>query len=163
MTKKYIKLGIIVLVLIGVCVWEELAVNTYLSEIDKMVSNIQTVALQSENINTSEILMLVENLEEQWKKKENTLCVIVNHEDVEEIGCEISRLKGAIVATQYEDFLITLSIIRFYTESFNQSMGMSLQNLLWKKENYKKYYNFNFQILNFIFKKFINSINNTLI
>ncbi len=130
MLKKYIYLLIIILFLVGVCIWEDLSVNIYLQQIDDAVAEIQALVADKDAINSYDILMTVENLEEMWMKNENNLCILVNHKDIEDIGMEIARLKSTIATNQIEDFNASLSLVRFFTETYHHVMGTSIQNLL---------------------------------
>lgn len=130
MLKKYIYLLIIILFLVGVCIWEDLSVNIYLQQIDDAVAEIQALVADKDAINSYDILMTVENLEEMWIKNENNLCILVNHKDIEDIGMEIARLKSTIATNQIEDFNASLSLVRFFTETYHHVMGTSIQNLL---------------------------------
>lgn len=130
MIKKYIYLFIILSFLIGVCIWEELSINAYLRKVDNEVAVIQTVVADKEEINDYDILLMVENLEELWHKKEGILCIMENHKDIEDIGLEIARLKSTIATNQIEDFNASLSLIRFFTKTYHHVMGSSFQNLL---------------------------------
>lgn len=129
MYKRWIHVTFIVVFLIAVCVWEELSVNAYLKEIDQRVSEIQTKFFADKNMQDPEMVFLVENLEEHWKRKETFLSIVLNHEEVYEIGEEIARLKGCIAVNQVEEFGVSLSVIRFHVDTFNKVMGLSLQNL----------------------------------
>ena len=130
MFKKYLYLFIIFAFLVSICFWEEILVRQSLSEIDDRVSEIQTTVADKEYINTYEILMMVENLEENWHKSEKELCILVNHKDIEDIGMEIARLKSTIATNQIEDFNASLSLVIFFTETYHHVMGTSMQNLL---------------------------------
>lgn len=130
MFKKYLYLFIIFAFLVSICFWEEILVRQSLSEIDDRVSEIQTTVADKEYINTYEILMMVENLEEHWHKSEKELCILVNHKDIEDIGMEIARLKSTIATNQIEDFNASLSLVIFFTETYHHVMGTSMQNLL---------------------------------
>lgn len=130
MLKKYIYLLIIILFLVGVCIWEDLSANIYLQQIDDAVAEIQALVADKDAINSYDILMMVENLEEMWIKNENNLCILVNHKDIEDIGMEIARLKSTIATNQIEDFNASLSLVRFFTETYHHIMGTSIQNLL---------------------------------
>lgn len=130
MIKKSIHLLIIVIFLATVCVWEEIAVNNYLDMIDDSVSDLQTIVLNVENIDSEDILFAVENLEDIWKLKENTFCVILNHQQVEVIGVEIARLKASVINNDKKEFILGLSAIRFYVDNMSHIIGLSIQNLI---------------------------------
>ena len=99
-------------------------------DIDSQVAEIQAYVKDKDKLNTSEILFMVENLDEDWKNKENILCMIVNHKDIEDIGLEIARLKSNIATSQVEDFNASLSLIRFYAKTYHHVMGTNLYNIL---------------------------------
>lgn len=128
MIKKYIYLLVIVSILICSCVAEEILTNKYLSDIDNMVSEIQSTVTGKENINSNEILFLVENLDDAWQQRESVLCLLVNHKDMEDIGLEIARLKSNIATNQVEDFNASLSLIRFFTDTYHHVMGTNIFN-----------------------------------
>ena len=130
MIKKVLHLIIILLFLVGSCVLEEVVVNNYLNDIDTKVAYIQGYVSGKEDINTSEILSLVQNLEDNWDKKERVLCLIVNHKDIEDIGLEISRMKSNCATNQIEDFNASLALIRFYTQAYHHVMGTNVYNVL---------------------------------
>lgn len=130
MIKKSIHLSIIVMFLIAVCIWEEIAVNNYLEMIDDYASDLQTIVLNVTNIDSEEILLTVENMNVIWKQKENTFCVILNHQQVEVIGVEIARLKASIVNNDKKEFILGLSAIRFYVDNLSHIIGLSVQNLI---------------------------------
>ena len=130
MIKKYFHLVIIIVFLIGCCVSEEIIVTNYLKDIDSQVAEIQAYVKDKDKLNTSEILFMVENLDEDWQNKENILCMIVNHKDIEDIGLEIARLKSNIATSQVEDFNASLSLIRFYAKTYHHVMGTNLYNIL---------------------------------
>lgn len=75
-------------------------------------------------------MFAVENLDVIWKLKENTFCVILNHQQVEVIGVEIARLKASIVNNDKKEFVLGLSAIRFYVENLSHIVGLSIQNLI---------------------------------
>ena len=130
MIKKYFHLLLIIIFLVGCCLVEEIIVTTYLDDIDQQVSEIQAYVKDKEQLNTNELLFLVENLDDSWSKKEYVLCMLVNHKDIEDIGIEIARLKSNLATSQIEDFNASLSLIRFYTKNYHHIMGTNLYNIL---------------------------------
>lgn len=130
MLKKYFYLFLILAVLVSSCVVEEYLVNKYLQDIDFQVSQIQTFVSDKENINTNEILFMVESLDDAWQAHEAVLCLLVNHKDMEDIGLEIARLKSNISTNQVEDFNASLSLIRFFTDTYHHVMGTNIFNVL---------------------------------
>ena len=130
MLKKTIHLVVIVIFLVGVCVWEEIAINTYLGQLDTVIVSLQAQVIDQENIDSNALLFEVENLEDLWKQKENKFCVILDHQEVEVIGVEIARLKASVVNNDWNEFNVGLVTIQFYIENLSHILGLSVQNLL---------------------------------
>jgi hypothetical protein len=130
MIKKVIYFVFVISFLIGVCVWEEIAVHQYLGQIDKAVTDIYLSIEQNPSIDSSDMLLKVESMQDIWKQKANKFCVILNHQQVEDIGVEIARLKGAIINNDKQELLASITVIRFYVDNLNQILGLSVQNLL---------------------------------
>lgn len=130
MIKKTLHLFIIIAFLVGVCIWEEVSISLYLGEIDTAIISLQSQIIDQENVDTNALLFEVENLEEIWRQKEDKFCVIINHQDVEVIGVEISRLKASVVNNDIKEFNLSLSVIKFYIENLSNILGLSIQNLI---------------------------------
>lgn len=129
MSNRYIYILIIVVILIAVCIWEQLMVSNYLSNMQIKVENVITFVEGVEDINTTEIYELVEDLETTWDSYQTALCYTVNLKDVEDIGIEITKMKVYIVENSVTDFNASLSLLLFYIDSYYNLMGISLQNI----------------------------------
>lgn len=128
--KKIINLLIIIVFLVAVCVWEEISINKYLSELETQIISLETKILVVENIDNEEFLTDLKQLEDFWLKKENTFSVILNHKEVEVIGEEIARGMAAVVNNSKEDLTSSLIVLRFYINNLSNIMGLSWQNLI---------------------------------
>lgn len=128
--KKLINLAIIIAFLVGVCIWEEISINKYLSEMEGQVVFLETKMIEEENIDTEEFVVLVKDLEEFWLKKESTFCVILNHKEVELIGEEIARAMAAVINNSKEDFVESVVVLKFYIKNLAHILGLSWQNLI---------------------------------
>lgn len=116
--------------LIGLVVWEEIIVNKALTKLSETAEDLQTRVYELGAVDNSEIKDAVINLEEIWNKYEKSLCFIVNHKDIEDVGIEISKLKANSNVNQYEDFCSSISVILFFADKYTHIMGMSLQNVI---------------------------------
>ena len=127
--KKLIAIIVVVLLLAGAAVWENITISTYLTDIRTKTYEIIEISRGQKNIQTTEIIQKVENLENIWKKYESTLCIFANHKDIRDLCLEIQRLRGNIEVNQYEDFCAGLKVIYHLTEDYKYIMGTSLQNI----------------------------------
>lgn len=128
--KKLVNLFIIIFFLIAVCIWEEVSINAYLSQLETQIMQLETKVLVAENIDNEDFLVDLRQLEEFWLKKENTFSVILNHKEVEVIGEEIARGMAAVVNNSKEELTSSLIILRFYINNLGNIMGLSWQNLI---------------------------------
>ena len=120
----------IFLFLIGICIFEDVVVTTSVKIVNEDCMKIEEMVEGLEDIRTMEIVMAVENLEYAWTKNEGNMCYLVNHKSIQEIGVEISKLKGFLENNELNDFKSSLDAIKFYSHSYLHFMGASLHNIL---------------------------------
>lgn len=127
---KIISIVSIVLILIALCVLEDRLVVGSLDTVKKYCYEIETVAEANGGIVNGEVAGLVDNLEYSWKQNESSLCFLVNHKSIEQLGVEIVRLKTYIDEEEQIEFFTSLEIIKHYVENFQHFMGASFHNIL---------------------------------
>jgi len=130
MNNRFLYILVIIVLLAGVCVWEQVMAETYLSTMEEKVYDIIDVVEGKENINTEEIYELVEDMEKEWDSYELSFCFLVNYKDIEDIGIEITKMKIYIVENALTDFKASLAQILYFTDSYRQVMGIALDNIL---------------------------------
>lgn len=126
---KKIAMLALLLALVGIIVWEQLSVNSYLDEIRDITDKLTIMVSGNEQINTTQVLEEVDRLEDIWNKHENILCLLANHKDMQELSVEIARMRACVSVNQFEDFKASLSIIIYFSEAYHHFMGISLQNI----------------------------------
>ena len=76
--KRIIGILSIVVILIAICLTEELLVADALNKIKKDSDYLYSLSTNSDSVNTEEILKLTEELQDFWKKREMVLCFFIN-------------------------------------------------------------------------------------
>ena len=127
--KKFIAILFVVFILVGLSVWEEITIDRYLNDIQIQSQELMDLTKGTKNIQTEEILIKVNKLEETWIHHEEILCLVANHKDMRDLCVEIQRLKGNIEVNQYEDFTASLKIINHLSQDYHKIMGISFQNI----------------------------------
>ncbi|MBO5884567.1 MAG: DUF4363 family protein [Clostridia bacterium] len=127
--KKFIVMIFIFIMLVGLCIWEQITVNKYLLDIKEQTLDIINISTDLKDINNIEIIQKVENLELSWKHHESILCLFSNHKDMRDLCIEIQKLRGNIEVNQHEDFTASLKVIYHLTEDYKLIMGTSFQNV----------------------------------
>ncbi len=126
----YINFILIFIVLIAICVVEEVLVSRSLSTIHDRVLSIEKVVAMKEDIQNMDIVMEIENLEYYWNQDEKKLCYLVNHKSIQEIGVEIAKLKLYIADNDIPAFKVSLEEIKYYCHSYLHFMGANIHNVL---------------------------------
>ena len=116
-------------VLVAICLIEDKLVVVSLSHVNKYVYEIEEV-VQEKGIVNGEVASLVDNLDYSWKKNESSLCFLVNHKSIEQLGVEIVRLKTYIDEEEPIEFFVSLEIIKHYVEMYQHFMVASFHNIL---------------------------------
>ena len=125
-----VNLLIIVLLLIGICVSEELVVSSSLSDIQDRCLYIEQIVEQDETLKTVDLVLAVDNLEDKWDKYESKLCFLVHHKNIQEIGLEIAKIKQYISNDDVCEFRVCVESIKMYCRGYLHFMGANLHNVL---------------------------------
>ncbi len=126
----YINFIIIVLLLIAICITEELVVSNSLKEIQTRCYEIEMTLAGTDDLLNMDMTMQIDNLEYVWKEDEAAMCFLVNHKNIQEIGQEIAKLKLYIASNDIDAFRVSLEEIKFYCHSYLHFMGANLHNVL---------------------------------
>ncbi len=126
----YINFILIFLLLIGICVIEDVMVSDSLYQIQKQCFMIERIVNEKENLKNMDLVLAVDNLEYKWFEDESKMCYLVNHKSIQEIGQEISKIKLYIAEDNINDFLASIDSIKFYCHGYLHFMGASIHNVL---------------------------------
>lgn len=127
--KKAINITIIILLLIGICVLEQVLADKYLAEVESRVDSIYTTFLSVDDINNTQLISQTNELEEYWTNKESILCNFVNHKDIEDIGVEINKMQTATKDNNKDQYYESLKLVKFYLKGYKHVIGISIQNI----------------------------------
>lgn len=126
----YINFILILLVLIGICIAEDLVVSSSLKEVQARCYEIEALLADKDDLKNMDIILAIDNLEFIWTEDEASMCFLVNHKNIQEIGQEIAKLKLYIPANDIDAFKVSLEEIKFYCHSYLHFMGANLHNVL---------------------------------
>lgn len=126
----YINFILILLVLIGICIAEDIVVSSSLKEVQARCYEIEALLADKDDLKNMDITLAIDNLEFIWTEDEASMCFLVNHKNIQEIGQEIAKLKLYIPANDIDAFKVSLEEIKFYCHSYLHFMGANLHNVL---------------------------------
>ena len=130
MSKRFLSIIVILLILIITCVWEQVTIDKYLYNIYNQALAIQNYVKENADISKKEFENMIDTLDNSWKKEENILCFLANHKDIADMGTEITRLKTYQENKQYEELRTSISVIVHLSQAYHHIMGISIQNLI---------------------------------
>lgn len=125
-----LNLVLIVILLVGICVAEEMVVSSSLSNIQDRCLYIEQIVEKNETLKTTDLVLAVDNLEDNWDKYESKLCFMVNHKNIQEIGQEIAKVKQYIATDDVGAFRVSIESIKMYCKGYLHFMGANLHNVL---------------------------------
>ena len=128
--KRGVCITIIVVFLALVCVLEQILVSVTLDNLEQKTQALIKVVYEYENINNNDILIKTNELNSFWEEHENLLCFFINHKDMQEMGTELKKMQTYIETNNSDEYLTSLNLVIYYTDTFNHIMGLSLQNLI---------------------------------
>ena len=130
MNKRFYYILIIIVLLTGVCILEQIMIDSYLGNMEIMVYEIIDEVDDKTDVNTTEIYNLVEEAEKTWNHYESNFCFLINYKEIEEIGVEFTKMKVYILENAVTELKASLAQVLYFTDSYRQVMGISLQNII---------------------------------
>ncbi len=129
--KKLISIIIIILILVGLSIGEEVFVKKTISHLHHSSYHIENIIEANEdNINVPRVWVEFNHINKYWDKSEQVLCYIVNFEKIKPINETLSKLEGAISKNDFSVALENIKTLQNYSENLKYIMGASLTNIL---------------------------------
>ena len=119
MSKRFLSIIVILLILIITCVWEQITIDKYLYNIYNQALAIQNYVKENADISKKEFENMID-----------ILCFLANHKDIADMGTEITRLKTYQENNQTEELRTSISVIVHLSQAYHHIMGISIQNLI---------------------------------
>lgn len=129
MNRRYIYVVVISLLLLAICVAEQIMVKTYLGVMENKVESLVEFVSDKTDINTSEVYDMVVDMEKTWSGYENALCFLVNLKDIEELGVELTKMKVFVVENNVVELRASLALMLYYIDGYYNVMGISFENI----------------------------------
>ena len=120
---------LLTLLLVGLVTVESIFVHSTIDYLKTESISLQTLIRESENIDTKTLQIKLNEFDEKWMEKENVLCLVINHKDMERVGEQIKKLKtlsrqnDKIQAEQEIDLLV------YYISGYDHFAKISFQNI----------------------------------
>ena len=127
--KRLIGIIFSLIFIIAVSVIEIVLSEKYINEIIVLSTSIaQTVT--RETFFDQPHIDEVAKLEEVWTHHENILCFMTNHNNIDEVGEYITKMRTSQRDKDYEEFLSSLDLIIFYANGYKHIFGVNIQNVV---------------------------------
>lgn len=127
--KRLIGIIFSLIFIIAVSVIEIVLSEKYINEIIVLSTSIaQTVT--RETFFDQPHIDEVAKLEEVWTHHENILCFMTNHNNIDEVGEYITKMRTSQRDKDYEEFLSSLDLVIFYANGYKHIFGVNIQNVV---------------------------------
>ena len=128
--KRLFGIILIVLLLIVLCIADEILVENTLHQIKTTGNQIYAYAEQLESVKNEELISQANQLLDYWNSREAILSFFTNHKDIREMGIELTKVISYAEQNIPEEFFTSLQLVIYYSDSFHQVMGISFQNII---------------------------------
>ena len=127
MNKKIIMVLILVLVLGGIVVWEQVYTD---SSINTMLENIKVLesGLDEENLESSKIM--AEKIVADWDIRESVICLFVDFRDIEQIGRQADLVLSHLNNQDFELARVECNTLQRVVETFRDMVRVDITNIL---------------------------------
>ncbi len=127
--KRLIGIYVALAFILAIITAEIIVSNKYLDEI---INSANEIAEQANflNFNNLEIVNKVNDLDKMWDHHENLLCMITHHNNIEDIGHELTVVKTSQKNDNFDNFINSLNLVIYYAKGYKHVFGINLENLI---------------------------------
>lgn len=108
---------------------EQIFVNKTLNDMKTQTYNLYEEILSQENVNTPTIVANAEKLDKYWKEREEILCLIINHKDIEKFGEQVTKVITCVTQNKKDEAEYEVELLKYYVEGYEHVMCASFQNI----------------------------------
>lgn len=131
MVKKWIVMCVIIVAIVGLCVWENLYIQKSFTFLLNRLDIIEMQLSKNEEIiNTDENISAINNLHEEWRSKTKVLKTIVWHTGMKEVEINLSRVLSYVEQNDYKEAIVELHALQDFSKHYKQDFTITLENIL---------------------------------
>lgn len=127
--KRLVGIIISLAFIIAVSTTEIVLSDKYIAEIMELSEEIAQTTTR-DNFMSEQNTKKVQELDELWTHHENILCLMTNHNNIDDVGQYITRMLSSQRDQDYECFVSSLDLVIYYVEGYNHIFGITVQNLI---------------------------------
>lgn len=127
--KRIIAVIVITLVIIGLAIWELLYIDSTIDVMNAKCGEIYT-EISTQTTVTDKLSQQVDNIEKYWLKREKTLCLVISHKDMSNIGDYIGYLKASVRNDNLADCQTYALLLRENMRYLGHMISFNFENIL---------------------------------
>lgn len=127
--KRLVGIIISLAFIIAVSTVEIVLSDKYIAEIMDLSQDISQTTSR-DNFTSEENVKKVQELDDMWTHHENILCLMTNHNNIDDVGQYITRMISSQRDQDYECFVSSLDLVIYYVEGYDHIFGITVQNLI---------------------------------
>ena len=129
--KRTFAILFIILIIISVCIVEEVTLNKTNQKLDEYSNSLSVAIVENkDNLNNESVLKEFKKLDDFWQDTKVALCYLTNYEKIKTMDESLIKLEASIKYNDESLAIENISIIKSYSEFLHYFMGFNLNNLL---------------------------------
>lgn len=128
--RRFINLGVIVLVLLSISIGEQILAAQTFSKMEDNVTRIEQMLSENVDISSDEFIGLVQEMKKTWQKKESFFIVFINYKDLRDIGYEMAKMEANAKKKELPMFMESFESMKFHLTSTEHLVVFSFKNLI---------------------------------
>lgn len=120
---------VLTLLLAGLVATESIFVSNTIEYLKTESTEVETLIKENENINTDLITNKLNEFDEKWTQKENIMCFVINHRDMEKVGEQLKKLKTLAGQNNKQEAEQEIDLLIYYINGYDHFAKFSFQNI----------------------------------
>ena len=128
--KIWIPMVIILLAVVGLCVWDSIHTSRIFSHMESESLSIYKTLEKNDENEIDNLQTRAESLNDYWTKEMDILCISISRKDLQPVSDYLQYLCASLKLNDVENALTYSRLLHYNLEGLQQANGIQMLNLL---------------------------------
>ena len=131
MKKKWAVMIVIILLIVGLCVFESVYIQNSFSYLyGELVKFEEKISVDENNIDSEENISIMKDLHSSWQKRSDNLKMIVWHTGMKEVEINLSRIQSYVMMNDFAEAIVELNALKDFCMHYRDDFTITIENIL---------------------------------
>lgn len=130
MKKKWAVMIVIIVLIVGLCVFESVYIQNSFSYLYGELVKFEDKISPDKDIDLEENISTIKMLHSNWQKRSDNLKMIVWHTGMKEVEINLSRIQSYVMMNDFAEAIVELNALKDFCLHYKDDFTITIENIL---------------------------------